>query len=117
MASGARETGRTDDAWQRKKKCKKLGKGQKNKLIVFGQELVNLRVRVRQFQPAFPPRCIIPVTDSSHGGGGRGWISSCALKQHRSGDTSRRGRIARFDSIAKHNAGTGGTHTHFVAQL
>lgn len=67
---------------------------------------------MRQFPSAFPPHCIIPVTDSSHGGdGGRGWISSCALKQHRSGDTSQRGRIARFDSIAKHNAGTGGAHT------
>lgn len=60
----------------------------------------------------FAPHCIIPVTDFSHGGGGdRGWISACALTQHRSGDTSRRGRIARFDLIAKHNAGTGGGHT------
>lgn len=66
---------------------------------------------MRQFPSAFPTHCIIPVTDSSHGGGGSGWISSCALKQHRSGDTSQRGRIARFDWIAKHNAGTGGAHT------
>lgn len=86
--------------------CAEPCEGTKKVHCIWGHISEHKNGSVRQFPSAFPPRCINSVTDSSCGFGGRGWISSCALKQHCSGDTSWRERIARFDSNAKHNAHT-----------